>query len=164
MRALKSKAGYTLTELIVAIAVAGIMLGLVALITARTVSVITAANDLSEANRILDTVSGEIAASMEEAVAPVAATADGSIAVTTYAHTIVYSVSDDKLLYKSVDGEMAKPVFESSYYHGKGIALAFAERPGTPDPCYDVTITLLDTDGEIIAQRTYAVSPVALAQ
>jgi prepilin-type N-terminal cleavage/methylation domain-containing protein len=164
MRKNKANAGYTLTELIVAIAVATIMLGIVALITARTVSVITAANELSETNRILDTISDEITASMEQAVAPIVSMPDGSIAVTTYTHTIIYSVDTDKLLCKSVDGETAKPVFEESYYHSKGIALQCAEHAGAQDPCYDVTITLLDSIGAEIAQRTYSVSPAVLAQ
>lgn len=164
MQKLKSKVGYTLTELIVSIAVATIMLGLVAVITARTVSVITAANELSEANRILDTISGEITASMEESVAPVVSMPDGSIIVTTYSHTIIYSVDGNKLLFKSVDGETAKPVFEESYYHNKGIALVCSDRPGTDDPCVDVTITLLDSGDATIVQRTYTVSPAALAQ
>jgi len=162
-RILSDNNGTTLIELVVAIVVLSIIMIMVTAVFAPVIRTFERANNLAEANTLLDNLSALIMNDIGSATAIPLISADSFIVKNVYD---VFYYADNGILYRSAHG-YANPVLPKDFYKYRGDDTVFrvAAACDLDETSGIVTVTLtLTADFGWNLERTYTARPVGLVR
>ncbi len=163
MKSLKNNQGFTLSEMIISLAVVSTLLTTLSVVFTGALRVTDEVNELGRIEAIAFELMSEISTDLHLARA-VDITRDSSLEITTDNYTAEYSVDPEKnILMRRYEGEetSAEEVLAEGFYMGYDMELSWEETDAATDSDYalNLTLTLKETDGTPVFFEEYTVRP-----
>jgi len=173
LKLIKNRRGATLVELMVGMIIAAIVMGAASTIMAPMLRVFMHAGELSETNKLLDTVAALIIDDINRAETPTSINGN-VITITTNVEVFEYYIdpTDNILMRRTVDRDTGNPVpntnfpvFAEDFYRHKGLGVTYntpnVDVSNNINGPFEFTLTIIGRDGPMTS-RTYAVNPMGL--
>lgn len=175
-KVLKSKSGMTLTELLVGMLIAALLMASISAVLVPTLKIYKTANDLAEMNTLLDNLANQITSDFSIAkTVNFTDTGEAWIAVITKTNDsyITYSVNDDGILCRDATPVLAEGFYKNKevsveYYNGEDYDGLTELDSSSLNPVgakeFIIRIILSEKGGSEMIRRDYAVKPIMLNQ
>lgn len=164
LRGKEGRRGFTLAEMVVAVALMAIITAAVLALIQPTINIYNQTQRTAELSGMLDTLSLELTSALQTIdEPPVIDAGSGTVNLHNADGELTYSLIDGRL-YQSVDGGTPYLVMPEAFYRGSTLGLEGVYTPAAADtPALFVLTLTLSTNGDSLS-RSYTVKPLILNQ